>query len=282
MSRPPKAPMSPKPEKLKGAKLPIRREASPPKRNFPASSFESPTKPTFKTLEQLNKYYPDWTEQIKCCEVQDEISYGFLPLGTDLFRARKSIVEFFPDSVAWFGSRNLCASGEYGSQVYHFKTLKNLGLINMGNVNTIKKIKKLVMSNSEAFEALNKSFRIINNEFVLRASEKETDLIIAVYLKELFKNNNGINGWFHFDIKKSSESHETFHPEIMIFDIKNISYKDRRPIERTEKENDLLSEKLNDERDTERKSLKRSSTGVLPSSPDRAPPLTQRQRLGSP
>jgi len=190
------------------------------------ASFESPKKNN-NTTRDLDLLYRDWTTEIQCCKLENSISYGFLPRGSDLFRSRSSAVEFYPDPVAWFGTHSTCSSGAYGSQMYHFKTLKNLGLINMSDVDTVERLRSLI-TDSRVLDLFDKSFRIISQtrdfKYVLRATEKYNDLEVAKYLKKLFENNEGINGWFHKRIRKSMyEENLLFHPEIMLFNIENVS-----------------------------------------------------------
>lgn len=189
--------------------------------------FASPKKNT-NTSDDIRRLYRDWTKVIQPHQVQDQVSVGFLPKGTDLFRSRSSAVPFWPDPVAWFGIHSTCASGAYGSQIRHFKTKKNLMLIDMSDVNTIVRLRGLIKSQCpDVLPLFDRSFRIISpkdaSKFVLRATEKFTDLESAKCLKHIFRNNQGINGWFHLRIRKNAnEPSSTFHPEIMLFDIKNV------------------------------------------------------------
>ena len=190
--------------------------------------YASPTKKA-NTSDDIKRLYKDWTNVIDCCKFKDEVSVGFLPEETDLFRSRSSAVPFWPDPVAWFGIHSTCASGAYGSQIRHFKTNKNLMLIDMSDVKTVERLRSLIKDKcgSGVLSLFDKSFQIISPKgapkFVLRATEKFTDLESAKCLKEIFRNNEGINGWFHLRIRKNAnEPSSTFHPEIMLFDIKNV------------------------------------------------------------
>lgn len=190
--------------------------------------FASPKK-SKNTEQDIRRLYKDWTDVIQCCHVQNQVSVGFLPEGTDLFRSRSSAVEFWPDPVAWFGIHSTCASGAYGSQIRHFKTRDNLMLIDMSDVKTVERLRGLIKNKCpNVLQLFDRSFQIISPKdapkFVLRATEKFTDLESAVCLKEIFRGNKGINGWFHLRIRKNvDEPKSTFHPEIMLFDISNVA-----------------------------------------------------------